>query len=144
MGFHVLVPVDDSPPAKKAVEFALTEYPSAKITILHVVEIPDADTYRALTTDQPADIEKSQQRRYQEAQRTVASAEEIANTHAGELSTRIIAGVPADAIIGYTEDNDVDRIVIGLNKQTAIDRLLSASVTETIVQKAPVPVIVIK
>lgn len=141
---HVLVPIDDTPPATKAVEFAVSEYPTAKITILYVINIPDTDTYRLLSSEHPEDAGEEQQRRYEKAKKTVSSFEEVVDTHNGEIVTTIVAGVLEDTILDYTKDNNIDRIVIGLNKRGAIDRLLSTSVTEAVIRKAPIPVIVVK
>lgn len=144
MESQVLVPIDESPPAQRALEFVLTEYPTAAITILVVIEIPDADTYQLLTVDQPKEIDEIQQKRYQHAQHIIEFAEETAAEHQGEISSRIVAGTPAETIISYAEDTNPDYLVIGLNERTTASRLLSKSVTEMVVQKAPVPVIVIK
>lgn len=140
----VLVPMDESSPAQRALEFALAEYPTAAITIMAVIEIPDADTYQLLTIDQSKEIDEIQQKRYQHAQQIIESAEETAANHQGEISSRIVAGIPAETIISYAEETNPDYLVIGLNERTTASRILSKSVTEIVVQKAPVPVIVIK
>lgn len=144
MTSQVLVPIDDSPPAHRALGFALAEYPTSAITILCVIPIPDADTYRMLTIDQPSKIDEIQQQRYQEAKQLIESIKDTATDHQGEISTRIIAGAPAETIISYATDIGTDYLVIGLNERSSVSQLLSNSVTETVIQNAPVPVIVIK
>lgn len=37
----ILVPVDDSPQAKAALNYALEEFPEASITTLHVIQLPE-------------------------------------------------------------------------------------------------------
>jgi nucleotide-binding universal stress UspA family protein len=144
MESRVLVPIDESPPAQRALEFALAEYPTAAITIMVVIGIPDADTYQLLTVDQSKEIDEIQQKRYQHAQHIIESAEETATGHRGEISSRIVAGMLAETIINYAEETDPDYLVIGLNERSTASRILSKSVTETVAEKAPVPVIVIK
>lgn len=129
MTAQVIVLVDDSPPAHRALEFALTEYPTADITLMCVVVVPDADSYRMLATDQFSDRDTIQQKRYQEAQQIIASAEETASDHRGEVSSRIVAGMPAETLISYAEDTDTDHLVIGLHEKTTSSQLLSSSVT---------------
>lgn len=141
---QVLVPIDDSAPAQRALEFALAEHPTANITIMHVIPVPDADTYRMLTVDQLSDADDIQQKRYQEAKKIIEAAEETGEGHKGTISSTIVAGMPAETIIDYVENTGTDYLVIGLNKKTTASRLLTGSVAETVIQTAPVPVTVIK
>ena len=129
MTTQVLIPIDESSPAQRALGFALDEHPTANITLIYVVAVPDTDTYRMLTTDQFSDRDTIQQKRYQEAQQMIESAEKTASGHQGEISSRIVAGMPAETLISYAEDTDTDHLVIGLHEKTTSSQLLSSSVT---------------
>jgi nucleotide-binding universal stress UspA family protein len=56
----------------------------------------------------------------------------------------LVPGLPAGRIVEVAEDRDCDLIVIGSRGRSALKSLLLGSVAETVVQKATVPVVVVK
>lgn len=47
---------------------------------------------------------------------------------------------PAEAIVGYASDEEIDLVVMGTHGREGMDRLLSGSVSEQVVRTAPCPV----
>lgn len=57
---------------------------------------------------------------------------------------QLLEGPPADAIVKFAADEQVDLIVLGSSGRTGITHLLLGSVAEEIVRKASCPVLVCK
>jgi len=64
-----------------------------------------------------------------------------------ELSTstvkEVIAGQPADAIIQYAQDHEIDLVVMGTHGRTGLAHLTMGSVTECVLRNSPCPVLVL-
>lgn len=58
-----------------------------------------------------------------------------------KAETAIVRGTPSDAIIDYTEENDIDLIAMGTHSRTKIGRLLLGTTTERVIRRADVPVL---
>jgi nucleotide-binding universal stress UspA family protein len=52
-------------------------------------------------------------------------------------------GLPADEIVAFTDEREIDRIVMGTHSPGAISKLLVGSVAEAVLRKAVVPVLVV-
>ncbi|SFC61612.1 Nucleotide-binding universal stress protein, UspA family [Halobiforma haloterrestris] len=135
---HVLVPIDDSDPAEQALEYALAEYPDADITALHVID-PYETSVDAWFADRDylKDLEA-------EAETLLENAREIADDHGASIDTDSVVGKPAREITDYVDEADVDEVVIGSHGRRGTTRVLLGSVAETVVRRAPVPVIVVR
>ncbi len=138
MDTRILVPVDGSKPAKKALEHAIVRFPEASITALHVINPVDAghsmDGFSAPVFDEL----KAQ------ADQLLEDAVSVAKAHDRELTTARKLGRPARAILEYADDNEFDHIVIGSHGRTGISRILLGSIAETVVRRAAVPVTVVR
>jgi len=141
MNKHLLVPVDGSSGSEAALEYAVEEFPEARVTLFHVI-----NPARASFTAQAALPSFSEE--WYEEQRT--SAEELL-TAAREgiletttVETDIEVGRPARAIVEYAEERDVDGVVMGSHGREGVARVLLGSVAETVVRRSPVPVTVVR
>jgi nucleotide-binding universal stress UspA family protein len=62
-----------------------------------------------------------------------------------EVVTTMEEGIPHKTITDYAEQEDIDLIVMGTHGRTGRDRVANlGSVTERVVQSAPVPVLVVR
>ena len=57
---------------------------------------------------------------------------------------QVEATAPAERILSYVEDQDIDLIVMGTHGRRGLSRALLGSVTETVVRRAPCPVFVVR
>ena len=55
-----------------------------------------------------------------------------------------LKGIPADKILEYAEENNIDLIVMGTHGLTGMKRFLIGSVAEKVVRHSRVPVMVIR
>lgn len=59
-----------------------------------------------------------------------------------EAVSAVSSGDPADSILTYIEDQDIDLVVIGARKRSPTGKLLFGSVTQSVILHANVPVVV--
>ncbi|MDQ2052398.1 universal stress protein [Natronolimnohabitans sp. A-GB9] len=137
---HVLVPLDDSEPARDALEHAFEIYPDADVTALHVVN-PSMSMYRG---DTSFNFERFIELEEETAETLFEMAEELADEHDTSLTTETMIGAPARAIVEFADENDVDQIVLGSHGRSGVSRVLLGSVAEQVVRRATVPVTVVR
>ncbi|WP_306060364.1 universal stress protein [Natronococcus wangiae] len=135
----VLVPMDDSEMATKALEFAIDAHPNANITVLHVVggltPYMGGPAGLALADD----IDELARERSNEV---FTTARDVATKYDKEIETAIDFGQPAEAIIKQAKDFDV--VVIGAHTHDLVSRFLVGNVASTVSRDAPVPVTVVR
>jgi nucleotide-binding universal stress UspA family protein len=78
-------------------------------------------------------------------EKLMASARErAAGADLSAVETAIEEGGVVETLTDYSEDNDVDLIVVGTHGRTGIDRRLLGSVTEDLLRTASVPVLSVR
>ncbi len=139
---HVLVPHDGSPQADHALEHALSEFPQADITILHVID-PTGTGYSAGAM-LPDYSEQWYESAKEVAEEIFAAAEADAANHGGDIETVRELGRPDREIVNYAEEAGVDHIVIGSHGRKGVTRILLGSVAESVARRSPVPVTIVR
>ncbi|WP_436929183.1 universal stress protein [Halosimplex halobium] len=134
---RILVPMDDSEMARRALEYALENHPDAEITVLHVVGKPSPWGLEATSLALEEDVEEAAEER---AEDVFDISRELAAEYDAEIATEIELGHPARAILDRAED--VDAVVVGSHSGSLSDRLVVGNVTQKVVRGSPVPVIV--
>ena len=137
---NVLVPVDDSEPAREALEFALAQFPDASITVLHVLD-PAATAY--------GEVAHLGSDGVLEGKRDAAEAlfdefRELAASGDASIATDAVVGQPAPSIVEYVEEHPVDHVVVGSHGRSGVSRVLFGSVAEAVARDSPVPVTVVR
>lgn len=135
---RVLVPMDDSEVAEAALRFALSTFPAAAVTVLHVVGGATSYMGEATSLAVADDVDAAAAER---AEPVFATARAIAGDDR-ELTTTVRLGSPTKAIITNAEDFDL--IVIGGHSNTIASRLLLGNVAETVARDAPIPVTIVR
>lgn len=143
MVHRILVPIDGSPQAQEAFEYALREFPDATFTAISVLNPSEMSTGgtemgTASYTDQWMDAEKERaEERFERTRR-------LAQEHGVPLETETVLGRPARAIVDYAEEHDIDQVVMGSHGRDGVSRILLGSVAETVVRRSPCPVTVVR
>ena len=136
---RVLVAMDDSELAERALEYALEVFPDAEITVLHVVGTPSGMMGGAMSLAMSDDLD---QEAHERAQPIHERAGEIAADHDAEILTAVEVGPPARAIVSRAAD--YDQVVVGSHGSSITDRLFVGNVSETVFKRSPVPVTVVR
>ena len=135
---RVLVAIDDSGPTTAVLEYALSRFSTADITVLHVLDIVDADDMRqrVLATDCDAQRDAAEHT----AETVLRTARTYAEASGTEITTATASGRPARQILAYAEENDIDRIVMGTHGRSGLARLLLGSLSDLVSRQSSVPV----
>jgi nucleotide-binding universal stress UspA family protein len=59
-----------------------------------------------------------------------------------EAVSAVGSGDPADTILEYVDDNDIDMVVIGARKRSPTGKLLFGSVTQSVILHTDIPIVV--
>lgn len=138
---HVLVPFDGSELSRRALEFACERFPEAELTALFVVDTS--------VTHQPeryvgVKLGEIHEQREAEGEEILSEAEALAARFDRSLTTVIDHGRPANEILEYVEETDVDHVVLGSHSRDILERFFLGSVTERVLDRLAVPVTVIR
>ena len=139
---HVLVPLDGSPLADAALAEALSLF-DCRITVLNVVTPFDAGMSEGGILDADGD---RRERAGDRADRLVDRARDRAADADRTVDTVVRTGDPAETILDYVTDHDVDRVVMGGHggERGAVARRLLGTVSTRVVGEAPVTVTVVR
>lgn len=137
---QILVPVDFSPCAQRALEVATSTARDfgASLLLLYVVDL-QLEPYPGIPFLPVADL----------AAERIESAEHyldelLAGLPAGLVATREVrCGVPALEIVDAAKARRVDLIVMGTGGRTGLGRLMLGSVAERVVRTSRVPVLTV-
>jgi nucleotide-binding universal stress UspA family protein len=137
---HALVPMDESPMARRALEFALEAHSEATVTVLFVANYVD-ESYGAEMLLGP---ETLRERVDDRDERIFDGARETAAEYDATVETATEYGDPTRVITQYAEDHAVDVIVMGSHGRSLVSRVLLGDVADTVVRRAPVPVTIVR
>lgn len=131
----VLVPMDDSEMAEKALE----AHPDANITVFHVVGEPSPFLGEAAGLALADDLKDAAKER---ASGVFERARAIATEHGTEIETESALGQPGKAIIYRADDYDV--VVMGRHGCDLRSRIMMGNVAKKASRRSPVPVTVVR
>jgi nucleotide-binding universal stress UspA family protein len=140
---RILVPLDEAELATHAFEHALSTYPDAEFTVLHVIHPFETDFDPEVGFPDGSEGEWFETAR-RDAETLFDGARELAAAEGKTLSTACEIGRPARTIVAYAEDHDIDHIVMGSHGRSGLARVLLGSVAESVVRRSPVPVTIIR
>lgn len=138
---HILVPLDGSALAEKALDYAVRIIaPKRRITLVCIVEISDAAStfYPQAANLMMVEDSLASARDYLDR---IAIA--LRTEHQLRVNIEIKVGSPADVIIEIAETEFVDAIVISTHGRTGVERFIFGSVTQKVLSSMPCPVFVV-
>jgi nucleotide-binding universal stress UspA family protein len=138
---HVLVPLDGSPLAEQVIEpaIALGALAQARYTLLQAL-----DPLVAEHTHPPYAVGLDRRLLADVRENASAYLERVAarlRAQSLEVQTSLVVGPPAHAICNYAHAHAVDLIAMATHGHGGLSRLLLGSVTDAIVRRADVPVL---
>lgn len=145
MSRTVLVPVDGSEPATRALRHALREFPDATITAYHVVDLFEPVHADLESVHEPMIGSDAWYAAASDAtDHLFDEVEGIADDYDRSVATESDIGDPKRLIVEYAADEGVDHVVIGAHGRSGEDRALFGTVAETVVRRVSVPVTVVR
>ncbi|NLN43390.1 MAG: universal stress protein [Methanosarcina sp.] len=138
----ILIATDGSETANEAAEFGIeiVGCTGAKIYAVYVI---DTTPYRSVSLDKIWSRETLDE--FERVGHEATSYVEKLGKAAGlEVETRVLRGHPAEKILSFSEDNNINMIIVGSLGKGGYERALLGSVSEKIVRHAKIPVLVVR
>ena len=138
----ILVPVDGSENSFRALEqaiFLATKIQEAQITVLYIIEdLPSLYIYS------PKIIEKLRADYKSEYTKILERCKEIAKKSGININTVLLEGDPASKIIGYSEMEKFDLIIIGSRGMGKFKEVIIGSVSNKVLHHAKCSVMLVR
>jgi nucleotide-binding universal stress UspA family protein len=138
----ILVPVDGSENSFRALEqaiFLATKIQEAQITVLYIIEdLPSLYIYS------PKIIEKLHADYKSEYTKILERCKEIAKKSGININTVLLEGNPASKIIGYSEMEKFDLIIIGSRGMGKFKEVIIGSVSNKVLHHAKCSVMLVR
>lgn len=138
---RILVPLDFSANSNHALDYAheLARKFDAALHLVHVCEVPSMitasmDAYAIAYTDWSQRLGEEAERQLNEIKRGLDV----------KVSTEVLFGSPASAIVEDAVTNNADLIVMGTHGHGAVMHVLMGNVAERVVRMAPCPVMTVR
>jgi universal stress protein A len=142
----ILVPVDFSDSARRALEYAVTlaDRLGASIDVLHAWDIPGY--LRPDLTVWAGDVSGSlaEHARRDAQENMVQFLDQAGLTTRPDLTSHVISGTPYATILAAIEEGKYDLVVMGTHGRTGISHALIGSVAERVVRHSPCPVLTVR
>jgi len=137
---HILVPTDFSAYSKQAIDvaFGLAQKFGAKLSLLHVIEMPAYPVDGYVPPSQAKTLLEDLDRNARlELANSLLEAEGV-NI---EVTRHVVLGKPYRTIVHMAAQEKVDLIVMATHGRTGLSHLVMGSVAERVVRLAPCPVL---
>jgi nucleotide-binding universal stress UspA family protein len=137
----ILIATDGSPEAREAVEYGLelAEGERAAATLLQVIPPMDWTHLDRGGLIRPIPEEIERRRGF-----ALDEAAALAAEHGVPVTFEVVAGVPADEIVAYADNHDVDLTVVGSRGRGAVASALLGSVSQAVLRESRRPVLVVR
>jgi len=143
----ILYPTDFSDLARKALAYVkqLREAGTREVVVVHVIDSREVNTVARAMALYGSKVQQDADQHIKEkiAQDMDAIAEELRKTGLA-VKTRVKTGIPFTEIVNIAEEENVSGIVLGSHGVSNVEEMLLGSVSEKVIRKAKVPVLVIK
>lgn len=134
---RILVPIDGSPHADKAIGYAadLSKKYGSRLILLHVIPVrvyAFAEVGAVLSED------------VEEGEEILRRGMELARSLGAEADQRLKRGIPAEEILRAAEEEKVDLIAIGSRGLSGVKAFLLGSVSDKVSHHAKCPVLIVR
>ena len=140
---RVLVPVDFSPYSASALTMAGRIAPNARVTILHVFNVPFEGRLRIVGASEE-DIRQYREEEQQAAEKKIWELIRDCRVDSDRVSYAVEGGDPSPGILAKAEELLSDLIVIGKHGQSWIEELFLGSTTHHILARSECDVLVVQ
>lgn len=137
---RILVPVDGSDSATRALRHAIGLAKENPLNELHIVNAHETPILYGEISMYAAE----QRARRRQSEEVLKPAAEFAKAAGVRFTTEVLTGDPAVAIAKYAEDKACHGIVIGTRGMTAVGNLVMGSVAIKVVHLTKLPVTLVK
>ncbi|MGI5991668.1 MAG: universal stress protein [Methanosarcina sp.] len=138
----ILIATDGSENARRAASYGvnIAKATGAEVHALYIISTQHAVTTRTVMGWSEAFEEYLANK----GGVAIADVEKLGKEAGVKVEPVFLKGIPADKILNYAEENNIDLIVMGTHGLTGIKRFLIGSVAESVVRHSKAPVMVIR
>lgn len=139
----IMIATDGSEPVKKAVDTAVevAKLSGAKLYAVYVAAVG------GYTFGHPRDIgweRAMKEHLYAEGKEATAYVETVGRAANVEVESVLLEGSPAQEIVDFAEENNIDLIVMGTLGKTGVERFLLGSVAQNVIRHFRKAVLVVR
>jgi nucleotide-binding universal stress UspA family protein len=143
----ILLPTDGSECSRKATTYAMSlgrQY-GGRIVAVHVIDQGWEEQTRIASVEVgPELMQKLHDGYAQDARRILEEVVGVGAKSGVPVETRMIKGIPFDAIVRLGKELPADLIIIGTHGRRGVSHFLLGSVAEKVVRNAPCPVLTVR
>lgn len=138
----ILIATDGSENANRAASYGMdiAKATGAEVYALYVVSTEHAGTARTVM----GWTEAFEEYLANKGGAATGYVQNLGNEGGVRVESVYLRGVPAEKILEYAKENDIDLIVMGTQGLTGIKRFLIGSVAENVLRHSKVPVMIIR
>jgi nucleotide-binding universal stress UspA family protein len=139
----IMVATDGSELVKQAVKSAveIAKLSEAKLYAVHVIAMESYSIIHSLDEKWKKTMKKQLTIKGEKATDYVENVGKAANT---DVESVILEGNPANEILDFAENNDIDLLVMCTHEKTELQRFLVGSVAENVIRHSGKAVLVVK
>ena len=134
----ILLPTDGSDHTKRATEHAI-DIAKTRDAELHVFSVVDDRAFLVLDDDRVDEVRSELE---ESALDAITEAVEAADAEGIETTSDVDVGNPANCIVEYAGENDIDLVVMGTSGDEYEENVVG-SVSKRVVDTSPVPVLTV-
>ncbi|MFO1351064.1 MAG: universal stress protein [Gammaproteobacteria bacterium] len=137
----ILIPVDGSPSAERAVQYVIRQVRAQGLADIHLINIQPS-----LPGDVAAFLPKQTIADYHHEQSAKQTQSACGALDEGKIPYHLHTGVgiPAEAIVQYAREHDIDHIIMGTRGMGTVGNLVLGSVASKVIHLSDVPVTLVK
>lgn len=138
----VLVPVDGSAAALRAVEYAIKLHQACQAGRIVLINVqPPIDTVEVRRFMKPSEIEAMQESRGGDA---LAAARGLLDAAGVAHEPQVLLGPVAETIVACAQNEGCDLIVMGNKGESFVEEVVVGSVAHAVLRLSPLPVTYVK
>lgn len=148
---NILVTLDGSELAETALPHVKTVYRGCtdkpKVTVLMVAkpsEKPYGSTPAAVSRDTIMQFEQMDQERIEKGKRYLDKIASAFNKLDIPVTTKILIGKPAEAILEYINTNNCDLLIMSTHGRSGVSQWVFGSVAERVLRHVRIPIVMIR
>lgn len=139
---QIIIATDGSETANEAADFGI-EMVGCSGAKIYAVYVIDTTPYRSVPLDKIWS-DKVLEEFEKEGREATSYIEKIGKDAGVEVEVRVLRGNPAEKIVTFAEDNNIDMIIMGSLGKSGYERVLLGSVSEKVIRHAKIPVLVVR
>lgn len=137
---RIIVPLDGSDAAKKALRYAIPIAKKVELPILSIYVI-DLNIYEeTMTSDQVSNQMRSILRN--EGESVLNNAKKMGDDNGLVIQTRLLRGIPSEEIVNLADKNDL--IIMGNKGKSRLKQVFIGSVSENVLHHAECNVMIVR